>query len=328
MHGGIGVTKMKTQPILPVGIMIAVFAVLFAATAIVIIRNKLNTWDKIFTLFRMSLIYLFAFIIGMRPVHTYTNYEFATKNLDVLFVVDTTMSMWANDYNGNHIRMDGVKKDVDYILNELSGSNFGLIAFDDTARVLSPFTQDMMYISDLFDLMEMPESYYASGSDMGIPYRDLSSLLESSAKKENRKTIVFFISDGEITNGKPMGSYADLAKYVDAGAVLGYGSEAGGRMKEKYGFVYDYNTHNDAVSRIDVNNLRQIAADLGVQYIDMNGGNEPLLGVVEIVKQSSATIVEQGTGAEKYNDLYFYFSGILFFLVLIEVIFFIRRGRL
>ncbi len=319
---------MKIQPIFPAGIMLAVFAVLFGLTAFVIIKNKLNTRDKIFTLLRMTVIYVLILVIGLRPVKTYTKYEFATKNLDVLFVVDSTISMWANDYNGNHTRMEGVKNDVDYILNELSGSNFGLIAFDDTARVLSPFTQDLKYISDLVGVMNMPDSYYASGSDPGIAYRDIMSLLESSDKKENRKTIVFFISDGEITNGKALTSFVEMAKYVDAGAVMGYGSLSGGRMKEKYGYVYDYGTYSDAISKIDEENLKKIADDLGVQYLNMNGGNASLAGLVELIKESSATIVEQGQGAEKYIDLYYYFAAVLCFMLLLEAVMLIRRGRL
>lgn len=319
---------MKIQPIFPAGIMLTVFAVLFGLTAFVIIKNKLNTLDKIFTLLRMTIIYILILVIGLRPVKTYTKYEFATKNLDVLFVVDSTMSMWAYDYDGNHSRMDGVKADVDYILKELAGSNFGLIAFDDTARVLSPFTQDIQYISDLIGLMKMPESYYASGSDMGIAYRDISSLLESSSKKENRKTIIFFISDGEITNGKKLISYADLAVYINSGAVLGYGSSAGGKIKDNYGYLYDYNTHGDAVSKIDEENLQSIANDLGIQYLNMNDGNASLAGLVELIKESSATIVEQGNGAEKYIDIYYYFAAALCIMLLIEAIMFIRRGRL
>lgn len=308
--------------------MLTVFAVLFGLTAFVIIKNKLNTLDKIFTLSRMTVIYLLILIIGLRPVKTYTKYEFATKNLDVLFVVDSTMSMWAYDYNGNHPRIDGVRADVDYILKELAGSNFGLIAFDDTARVLSPFTQDMQYISDLVSVLTMPDSYYASGSDMGIAYRDIASLLESSDKKENRKTIIFFISDGEITNGKKLVSYQDLAGYIDAGAVLGYGSAEGGKMKDNYSLIYDYNTHSDAVSKIDEDNLKQIAEDLGVQYLNMNDGNASLAGLVDLIRESSATVVEQGDGAEKYIDTYYYFAAALCIMLLIEAIMFIRRGRL
>ena len=198
------------------------------------------------------IIYVLAFIIGLRPVTVETSYEFAAKNLDVLFVIDSTISMWALDYNGRNSRMQGVRADVNYILNELAGSNFGLVTFDDTSHVLSPFTQDLKYIADMVDLLATPESYYAYGSDLATPYYDIEALLKSSDKKENRKTIVFYISDGEVTNERKSDtSYADFAGYIDSGAVLGYGTESGGRMKENYRYIYDYETGQDAVSKID-----------------------------------------------------------------------------
>ena len=158
LRGRIGVTEMKLQPIFPIGSMILVFAVFFGFTAYIIIKNKVNTFEKIASLFRMLMIYVLVFVIGLRPVKVETNYEFMTKNLDVLFVVDSTISMWAQDYNGKNPRMDGVKADINYIMTELAGSNFGLVTFDDNARVLAPFTQDMEYIDSLLDVMITPES--------------------------------------------------------------------------------------------------------------------------------------------------------------------------
>ncbi|MCR5670345.1 MAG: VWA domain-containing protein [Butyrivibrio sp.] len=321
---------MKIQPILPVGAMLAFFGILFGATAYFIIRNKLNTWEKIFSLMRMTLIYLLMLTIGLRPALVETKYEFETKNLDVLFVIDNTISMWAQDYSSaKKPRMEGVVKDAEYILSELAGSNFGLVTFDDTAHVLSPYTQDMQYIKDLIDTFKAPDSYYAKGSDLSIPYHDIEALLRSSAKKENRKTIVFYISDGEITNGKELVDYSDFAQYINAGAVLGYGTAEGGKMKEgSYGNVYDYNTHKDAVSCINEDNLKTIAEDLGVSYINLNSGNASLMGTVEIIKESSKTIIENGDGAEVYKDLYYFFAIPLALMLLVEIYYMFRKGRL
>ena len=330
MPGRIGIAKMSVKPILPIGVLILVIAALFGCSAYFIIRNKLNTREKTGSLSRMSLIYLLLLIIGLRPVYLETQYEFATKNLDVLFIVDNTISMWAQDYDGHKERMSGAVRDARLIMNELAGSNFGLVTFDDTAHVLSPFTQDMQYIRDLFDTFTSPDSYFAKGSDLSIPYQDIEALLRSSARKENRKTIVFFISDGEITNGKELVDYSNLAQYIDAGAVLGYGSENGGKMKDSYGYnyVYDYNTHKDAISRIDEENLNKIATDLGITYMNMNSGNTALDGAVEIIKESSKTVIESGSGAEIEKDIYFFFVYPLVIMVIAEIVIFVRRGRL
>ena len=154
---------MTIQPIFPIGILLLGFVGAIGISAYCIFKGGHALSEKIFTLARLFVIYLLVLIIGLRPVSVATDYEFSTKNLDVLFVVDTTISMWAQDYNGNRPRMDGVKNDISYILGELAGSNFGLVTFDDTAHVLSPFTQDLKYIEDTVDILTMPDIEYAMG---------------------------------------------------------------------------------------------------------------------------------------------------------------------
>ena len=290
----------------------------------------MKTADNVFTILRLSVIYLLVLIIGLRPVSVATDYEFSAKNLDVLFVVDSTISMWAQDYNGKNTRMSGVVKDVDYIIGELAGSNFGLVTFDDTSHVLSPFTQDMKYIEDLIDIIAVPDPDYAMGSNLSVPYSDIRALLESSRKKENRKTVVFYISDGEVTNERETVSYADLADMIDTGAVLGYGSIEGGKMKNgySYSYIYDYDNHGDAISKMDEDNLKKVAEEFDVQYLNLNGGNAALAGLIELIKQQSATVVEQGFGAERYIDTYYYYALALAVMLVIELVIFIRRGRL
>ena len=316
------------RPIFPIGVLIFAFIIALGVTVFFAVRSRVSLSEKIFKIVRMGIIYVLVLIIGLRPVTVETEYEFSTKNLDVLFVVDGTISMWAEDYSGNNTRMAGVKADIKYIVNELAGSNFGLVTFDDTAHVLSPYTQDMSYIIDTVDTMLMPDSYSALGSSLSVPYKDMEALLLSSSRKENRKTIVFFLSDGEITNNIELISYEDLARYVDSGAVLGYGSAFGGRMRENYSYIYDYQNSTTAISRIDEDNLKQIAEDLGISYLNVNGGNTGIQGLIEIIREQSATIVEHGDGAERYVDIYYYFAAALFVMLLMETALFIKRGRL
>ena len=73
------------------------------------------------------------------------------------------------------------------------------------------------------------------------------------------------------------------ASLVNGGAVLGYGTAQGGRMKEKANYSSaagtDYiqdrsgGSAGDAVSRIDEDMLRGIAAQLGVPYVHRAAGD-------------------------------------------------------
>ena len=319
---------MSIRPIFPILIMIVILAALIGATAFILFRNKSDIKNQIFSMVRMSIIYLLLFIIGLRPVTVKTDYEFAMKNLDVMIVVDTTMSMWARDYDGNKERMKGVVADINGITKALAGSNFALVTFDDRAKVLSPFTQDFGYINDLADTLKAPDRAIATGSDLSIPYHDMEALLLSSSKKEGRKAIVFFISDGEITNDKELTSYAALSEYISGGAVLGYGTAQGGKMKDDSGYIYDYKTRTDALSKIDEENLKKIAEDMGLEYMNLNSGASSLTGLVQMIKDGSAIVIEKGDGAEVYEDTYYYFAIALAVMLLVELFFVIRKEKL
>ena len=74
-----------------------------------------------------------AAAIFIRPMYLSPSAEIMTTNLDVTFVVDTTISMWAED-GSSGTRLDSVKKDIREIVNALPGSNFSLIRFDNGAQ--------------------------------------------------------------------------------------------------------------------------------------------------------------------------------------------------
>ena len=158
-----------------------------------------------------------------------------TRNLDVAFVVDTTISMWAEDHKAQDLnqsdrnlqgsgtkstfiqtRMDGVKRDIYSIMNALPGSNFSLIKFDNGAEIMTPFTQDIDAVYDMVDNLSMPAYATARGSSLNTAHEALKAMLESAGLKDrNRKTIVFVFSDGETTDGSTLMNFSDLAGMID-----------------------------------------------------------------------------------------------------------------
>ena len=77
--------------------------------------------------------------------------------------------------------------------------------------------------------------------------------------------LVYVLSDGE-PRGRDSGEkgYSEVHDLIDGGAVLGYGTSQGGRMKEnlggdpaKSGYIVDPKTKSEAISRIDEGQLRR-----------------------------------------------------------------------
>jgi len=177
--------------------------------------------------------------------------------------------------------------------------------------------------------MQIAEELYATGSTPNIVLDDMLKVLKASKEKENRKRIVFFISDGEITNNENLKSFAELKKYVDGGAVLGYGTTNGGYMKvtDRYSGStsyledktdYSIYPYPKAVSKIDESNLKAIANDMGVDYINMSKQSNINSKISEIKSRyEDASSVENKNG---YTDLYFVFAVPLLGLLVYEFV--------
>lgn len=282
---------------------------------------------------RTALVLLLFMIAGtaaivIRPMYLSPEAEIMTNNLDVAFVVDTTISMWAEDH-GTGKRMDGVRQDIRKITEALPGSYFSLIRFDNGAQVLMPFTQDLNALDYIMEHIDMPAYATATGSSLNTAYEALRSMLESaSLRGKNRRTVVFLFSDGETTDGSELRSFEELSALINNGAVLGYGTAGGGRMNYPgKGYIKDYSTGKDALSRMDEASLRQLADDLNLPYTnrssDLPGALDARLQTIRLMSRDAAFKDGDRTG---YNETYHYFAGAVFVLLLVWLFLTIYRG--
>ena len=316
---------MHLNPLIPMPILIAVFAVAFIGLVTAWILSRDNRIKSTFTLIRAIAMLALSFVIAVRPMREEMGADVQLSNLDILFVLDTTLSMWAED-SPSGTRMDDAIKDINKIMDDLEGANFGLISFRNTATVLSPFTQDEETVRGLLrNSIIRPVRDNVKGSKMDTPYYDLENMLISSTRKENRQTIVFFLSDGEITSNDPVPDYKELGQFVEGGAVLGYGTEAGGYMKDDYGIIYDRQTYDKAVSCIDEDNLKSIAEDLGIRYVRREKGNL-LTPITAEVKASGSMITERRFDYVTYQDTYYKYVPYLAGLLILELFIRIREN--
>ena len=313
------------NPVLPLPVLITIAGIAALIMLIVWIRSKESRLKSTFAFVRRLAIAALAFVIALRPMREERGAEIQLSNLDVLFVLDTTLSMWAEDGPGG-TRFKAATKDIKDIMDGLSGANFGLISFQNKAVVLAPFTQDEDTVRGLLDTIPKPDRYNVKGSSMDTPYYDLENMLISSDRKENRQTIVFFLTDGEVTNvtDTPY-DYEALGELVDGGAVLGYGTEEGGAMKDEYGYIYNMQTYEKAVSCLDEDNLREIAEGLGVDYVRRTK-QTLLTPLITQVRASSGTVTDKRNDYITYIDTYYKYAPYLAGLLLLEMIIDIREN--
>ena len=309
---------MKSFPIIPIWLMIIISIVYL----ILIIKTK-NKYKLIVRI----LIIIFIFIINLRFMIVDENGESYVSDLDIVMVVDNSISMVAEDYNGNNRRLDAVKEDLKYILNEIPTSSYSIITFDSKSYIRAPFTSDRDTIDNIIDTMDVKLSYYSAGSNITVFKNDLKYMLKNSKKKNHHKRIVILVSDGEVISSKGLASLNDLKSYINDGIVLGYGTSKGGKMKEKiystsnkYEYIEDRRSNKYpppfAISKINEKNLKKMANDLGIEYIHMTKQSNVNSKIKDIIKKSS---LSESDSIKSYKDTYYPFAILLSILLLIEL---------
>ena len=280
---------------------------------------------------RQIVIIALVFLINIRIMIRTEEAEVITNDLDVLFVVDTTISMIAEDYNGDSTRLSGVKEDMKYIIEELEGAKFSIVTFDNSSKVVLPYTRDKDILYEAIDIIKVSEYLFARGTTLNASFDGLEQQLEASAEKEDRARIVFFISDGEITSSTDQkidtNLFSLLESYISEGAVLGYGTNEGGYMYVKTG---DYGSYKyldyqgkKAVSIIDEENLELVASNLGIDYINMSKQSNLESKLADI--KDGITYDFDTVDKTAYSDTYYIFVVPLLGLLIYEFINF-RRG--
>lgn len=236
-------------------------------------RGEKITWG------RRAAILVLTLFVATGPSVLEERSEVAYINLDVYFVVDRTGSMAAEDYDGNKPRLTGVRNDMTTLMADLSGARFSIISFDSTASRQMPLTTDTRALSGWITNLNQEITYYSAGSSLDRVREELSMALRQGATRNpDNQRIVYLFTDGENTTDTERLSFAPLAQYVDGGAVLGYGTSDGGRMKTHdpsgYGnskeYITDWNSGDPAISVADANEITALGNELGVPSILMD----------------------------------------------------------
>jgi Ca-activated chloride channel homolog len=127
-------------------------------------------------------------------------------------------------------------------------------------------------------------------------------LEQADERAADRGRLVFYFGDGEQTAAGPPAPFTIDKRLIGGGAVLGYGTTQGGRMKAtrarfdaSAGYIVDPTTGEDARSVIDEANLRGIGQQLGLPYVHREAGDsiDPVVGGIDLERFGTSEEVEQ-----------------------------------
>ena len=237
---------------------------------------------------RRTAMVVLLLIAALRPAIPGDDVRVDASAVDVYLVVDTTSSVMARDYGDARPRLEGVRADIKALTTQLTGARFALVTFDIDTTVRLPLTSDGAAVSAAADTLRPETSVWSRGSSVTIARDQLRTALERGRDAHpERARLVFYFGDGEQTTAQDPRPFEIASQLINGGAVLGYGTAAGGRMAITAAFetgdIVDPSTGQPAISVIDEEQLAAIANQLGVPYLHRtvdDGG----LAIVEAVR--------------------------------------------
>lgn len=218
------------------------------------------------------LMLLACFVMLLRPGIPGGATQTLATDTDIVIAVDTTASIAAEDWDGDAQRLDGVRADVQAIVDEYPGARFALLTFDASAELRLPLTTDTTALISSLEILQPEVTSRSQGSSISIANQMLEETLANAAESApDRSRMVFYLGDGEQTVSSDPESFSASAEYVDGGGVFGYGTAEGGPMQVTsggFGSDGEYIEYQgeQAMSVIDDANLQAIADELGVGF--------------------------------------------------------------
>lgn len=320
------------DPVLPVGVL-AVAAVLLLGFTVWRVVAERGNGRLVRAWARRTAIAALLLVIAVRPGVPGGSSAASAADLNVFFVVDTTSSIAAEDWGDGAPRLEGVRADIGAVTEQLAGARFSLISFDSSAVLRTPLTDDSAAVVTAAQVMNQEITYYSSGSSITEADDLLADRLKEARESDpGRANVVYYLGDGEQTADTEPGSFAGAAGDVDGGAVFGYGTSEGGRMKVFDGYGDRYSTDEyivdrslpgepDAISTIDEDALRRIADQLGVPYVHRDARTSVDAAVADA---RDGRVTSSDGRAESVTDLYWIPAIPLFLLVLVDVFVVVR----
>jgi len=266
-------------------------------------------------LLRVSYFVLFLIALAGPSIGTSMK-EIKEEGKDIFIAIDLSQSMNATDIGPS--RLQRIKFELKNLVKNFAGDRIGIIIFSSEAFIQCPLTFDQNVLQLHLDGLNtglVPNQ----GTDLSSPLEMALSRYVMEESNEIKSKSVILISDGE--------DFADnlkdiTAKLVEAGIkvfTLGVGTSQGSTIPRGNGLIIDPKTNQPAITRLEPNNLKLIAAQTDGQYFELSDEAQEIPDLIMAIERVEGTV----TGSrmvEASANKYFYFLLIGLFLAVIDMI--------
>lgn len=236
-----------------------------------------------------------CFVALARPQVGYQWVEVQRKGIDLLFALDTSKSMLAEDIKPN--RMQRATLAILDFVEKLEGDRAGLLPFAGTAYLMCPLTID--YDAFLHSLSAVSTDLIPQGGTNIAAVIDKAGQILNNAA--NHK-ILIIVTDGENLQGDAIQAAEAATKQGLTIYTVGVGTSQGELIPIKggggQGFVKDA-AGNFVTSKLDATTLGQIAEKSGGLYAPLGPAGEGL----ETIYQQKLSLIPKEELAERRHKV-------------------------
>lgn len=251
--------------------------------------------------------------------------EVPQKGIEVMFVLDVSRSMLAEDAAPN--RLERAKQQIKDTVDEMAGDRVGLFVFAGDTRQQIPLTTHYDDFKHALDEVG-PQNVRRGGSRLG---EAIEAASHAFLTKSNAHKAMIVFTDGEDQESEPVA--AAKRAHQDLGVrifTVGLGDmETGARIPTHTGKQSDYLTHDgDQVwSKLHGDILRQVATESDGAYIP---AGTKQVNMADVYHRYIAGVEQQEFETAKisqYQPRFQWFVGASLLLVLAEVWLTTRSAR-
>ena len=217
---------------------------------------------------------LLVFTAIARPQKGYEWREVKRKGIDILFAVDTSRSMLAEDLTPN--RLERARLGIIDFVSRLEGDRVGLIPFAGSAFALCPLTLDYEAFRESLNALDT-DLIPRQGTDLASAIKEAERLFDENG---NNHRVLVLLTDGEDLQGDVIDAAKAAAKKGMAIYTVGVGSPEGATIpiqmrNGRTDFVRD-ESGKVVKTTLDESTLKKIAEETNALYVPLGRGAEGL----------------------------------------------------
>jgi Ca-activated chloride channel family protein len=276
-----------------------------------LLENDNQKRNKLKIVFMLLLWCLLIFALA-NPRWNFTEVESFKPNVNIVFLVDLSKSMDAEDEKPS--RIERVKQEIRDIISNVTGVNTGVIAFASQAHIISPVTNDRSSVEYLIDSLDT-ELISVQGSNIAAALKSAHLLLKPLSGGIN---YIVIMSDGDFEKNVDLSVARDF-KEVEI-ITYAFGSKEGAPIPLKEGGFLKYGGKM-ILSKLEEQNLLKLSGESN-KYIKASYLDDDLKRLQNIIESGKATEKKKFSSMRIWEDNFYIFL----IAALIIILPFFRKG--